>query len=458
MGTLLVPPKNLAEQDTFVETIRKAANVGGHVQLETGVYPLELDLPGGSKGLVITGAGRDRTFLRSMVKDKPVISANGMWYSRFIGVAFGTQEPNQDSAVVNIDGAVDGHGHTVQGNSFYDCTFDGRGASDGVSMSDYAFAMCLMAGNAGQGSENTFINCHFIGAKRACVFIMGYNALNNQFIGGNCQQYERCGLEMVFGSFHVFGMGFQSTAGLRQLDNNGWDIWVGGGGVGDSLSINGCRTESLRFMLGNGAQPPMITNCNQRLSMKSWWANQDYAAGDGVFDGNDVYRCLTAHNSGDRWDKGLWLKQNFDVVNILSGVMMNNNWQVGSVSHYHDLMNPVAQVSSEKNSRTVYKATRDDQIITVDAQNGPVEVHLFSADGVPIGHKVEVIRCDRPVAGKNEYSVTVHDQQFNNDPVWSIPLTIRDRSLVFRALGGGTFPRRYYLIGGLPVPSRRFVE
>ncbi len=456
MSTLLTPPTNLVEQDGFADKVREAAEIGGRIQLEPGLYPLSIDLPNGSKGMILEGAGRNRTFLRSMVKNKPVISANGMWYSRFSDIAFGTQEPNQASAVVDIDGPVDGHGHGVQGNSFYDCMFDGRGATDGVSMSDYALAMGRRSDRV-QGSENTLQNCHFIGAKRACAFVVGYNALNNQFIGGNCQQYERCGLEMIFGSFHVFGMGFQSTAGLRQLDNDGWDILAEGGGVGDGLSINGCRTESLRFMKGNGAQPPMITNCNQRLSMNAWWAQYNYAAGDGVFDGSNVYRCLVPHNSGDVWEKRFWKKVDFDVVNILSGVMMNNRWQVGSVSHYHDLMNPVAQVASEKNKVVIYQATRDDRIITVDAKHGPVQVHLFNSGALPIGSKLEVIRGDRPVAGKQEHPVTIHDLYFNNDSVHSLPLTTAKRSLVFRAIGGGTFPRRWYLTGGLPVLSR-FVD
>lgn len=447
------------EVDAFNEAIVKAATFGGRIILEPGDYTCNISLPNGTKGLLLQGSGKDKTFLRSNVRNQPVLQCNGMWFSHISNLSLGTLHPNDENAVVDIDGADNGHGHGIQGNKFSDVAFDGRGAFTNEK-SNVVFALSRTAQGAGQGDTNTFLDCHFYGAKKALMYAIGYNCLNNQFIGGNCQMYDRCALEMVFGSFHVFGMAFQSRSGIQQILNGGYDILAEGGGVNDHLSINGCRTESLRFIKTNVAQPPLITNCNQAPDVWAWYPNMEYKVNDAVACDYQLYKCVSQHTAGtnrmaDLANTELWEHVIFDAVNAVVGAVINSTFTMGNVAIYHDIMNPVAQVPSVKKEITTYQMTPDVKVITVDADNGPIVVKLYNPQAVPIGTEVEVIRADHPVKGA-EFSVEIHSLYFNNKNVHMESLPTVRRVARYRAIGGGSFPRRWYTVGGLP--ASRFVN
>lgn len=434
------------ENDTMAEitaAIVAAAASGEVIYLGPGTYYLNINLPnGGSPGFGIIGAGRNRTFLISAVANTPVFACQGLWYSYFRGLAFSHIARGAGTMpAVDIDGAVGVRG--VQGNTWQDCSFSARGANDGLR-GHSAFFMCRTAGNAGQGSENCFINCHFYAAEFACCAITGYNALNNQFYGGNVQDYTKHGLYFQAGSFHIYNMGFQSTVGITQIDNDGWDIWAFGGGVGDSVSVFGCRTESLRFMLGSGAQPPLIMNCLQYPAVLAWFPNYTYTAGTGfvytdVNNNNNrtLYRALNTFTTGPTFAVTADMQEvPFNVVDSQTGKELNNNWYVGKVA----IQGEPDNIGKEVNSN--YNLTYRDRWIGVDCSAGNVTIGLYNAQEVPSGYEVAIVRLDNNPA----YTCTVYAPYFDNlssfeDKLYATP---EGRSRTYRAIGGGIVARRWY--------------
>ena len=384
------------QSSDLTESIQSAAKSGDTVTIPPGVHEVCIDIPEGSRGLKLVGAGRNRTFIRSNVKGQPALRARGLWYSQISGIAFETQLANE--AVVDIDGTPGVLG--VQGNTFSDCIFNAQGTHDG-QRSRYAFALNRTSGSHGQGSEQCFINCHFQGAYEACYYQYGYNALNNQFIGGNFQNYTKHGILSTFGSFHLYGVGFQSTTGIEQVKNDGWDISAFHGGAGDALTISGCRTESLRFIKTCASQPPMISCCNQRAPE--------------VIEGHNVVECETA-------------------------VILNCNWQCGQVLVLRDLVNFTVEVNSD------YVIPPGVRTVLADASKGNIRLTLSDESKLPSGHSVEVIRADKVA----KYSVQVLGTHMNNDygrMVEKLNHTTR-RSGRFLVLGGGVVPRRWYVVRG----------
>lgn len=418
------------------ESILAAAASGGEITIPPGVHAGCIEIPEGSRGLKLVGAGRNRTFLRSNRPGVPALRTSGLWYSEIRGICFETETAQE--VVVDIDGSPR---LGVQGNTFADCTFDGRATRDG-QMSDCCLAVCRTGSSGGQGSEQCFLNCHFIGAKKACYYHCGYNALNNQFFGGNFQQYERCGAEVVFGSAHFYGVGFQSTSGYRQIKNDGWDIKVDSGGVGDSIVVSGCRTESLRFIRGCGAQPPSIIGCNQRPAVANWWPGMPVQSGEFVMlvsrDAKaELYRSRLQHADTD-WMPSSWDRVKFNCVELESGVVINSNFQCGDVQLIHDQLSPSTQIVSD------YRVpVRGVDSILADATRQSIVIEMPNEGEVPHGKVVEIFRGDRN--GRNR--VTVTGMYFNNDNVFAIELDTKTRrSVRLRAMGGGTITRRWMVM------------
>lgn len=416
-----------------------AAASGETVYLGPGQYVLNVNLPnGGSAGFGIVGAGRNKTFLISAIPNTPVFACQGLWYSRFVGLSFSHHSLGAGTMpAVDIDGVIGGRG--VQGNTWQDCSFSGRGWFDGL-LGHTAFYMCRVATNAGQGSENCFINCHFSGATFACYAQTGYNALNNQFYGGNFQSYTKHGMYIQFGSVHLYNIGFQSTTGIEQLDNDGWDVWCAAGGVGDAITVEGCRTESLRFYLGNGAQPPVIKNCNQRVGMIEWFPNYTYQAGTGIKRNGNLYRVINTHTTGPTFETNANLVHvPFNVVESPIGKVENSYWEMGKLQIQNEPDNLGREVNAD------YTVLPTERWIGVDCSNNNVTVTLHNAQEVPAGQPIHITRLDN----NPTYTCTVYSPYFDNlssfeDKLYATP---EGRSRTYRAIGGGIVARRYYRDG-----------
>ncbi|HEY1769785.1 MAG TPA: hypothetical protein VGG02_05975 [Chthoniobacterales bacterium] len=224
-----------------------------------------------SHGGAIYGAGRFVTTITSTFAG-PAFQTNGCWYTQFTGICFAGHVAH-DGGVFELDGNYDGtNKQGVQGNTFKDCFFDGGGV---VSK---AFALVRRGGNKAQGSENLFLDCHFQSAKFAGVYISGYNALQNTFIGGNIQGCIN-GIYVEAGSINVDSMGFQNGF-QKQIEGGGFDI-VLRNSADDHSSIKNCRTESACFIAAGNNHFVVIDNNNivNRPPNGQWLPSHHYPKG-----------------------------------------------------------------------------------------------------------------------------------------------------------------------------------
>lgn len=436
----LQPGECTAELQPIIESVAKS---GGEVVLGPGEYQANLNIRG-VRGFCLRGTSRNKTVIVGH-NGTPALSIAGYWYSRIQDIGFGTGPQIVDRGVLDIDSSqapYDAQG--IQANTFDNISVNGRGLYDG-QRSRFAMTMCRTGENSAQGSEQCFQNCHFSGASQACYYQVGYNALNNQFIGGNFQDYSRHGIQLIFGSLHVYGVGFQSTAGFEQIVNDGWDIVADSGGVADSLSIDACRTESLRFFKGNGAQPPMITNCNQRSALPQWWAGSSYEKGAAIERNGEVWKCATSHIAGTTFDSSLWTLVVYHVVDIYQGIIDNCNWQVGKVLQRANARDMGVEVNDN------YTVQPGIKWVAVSAASRNVVITLRNPQELPAGDETQVIRTDN----NPMYTVTVQSGYFNNQNVHTDTLTGAPsrfhphgrRVGIYKALGGHHVARRHYIVG-----------
>lgn len=421
-----------------------AAKAGDELVIKPGIYMANVEV-NDVRGMVLRGSGRNTTTIRGIAPDKAAFKANGFWYSRIQDIGFMVAKGLKERAVVEIDS---GPQRGVQANTYDNLLIHGRGLEDGLR-SSMAMSMCAKGGNGAQGSEQCFINCHFSGASKACYFQQGYNALNNQFIGGNFQDYSRNAMWIVFGSVQVFGVGFQSTVGYEQILNDGWDIQADSGGVGDGLVIAGCRTESLRFFKGCGAQPPHMTSCLQSAAINQWYKDKLYKQNEAVQIGiaataeaaakNWVMRCLVEHKSdkepnwqspGPNWEPVM-----FDVVNMPLGVIDNCNFSFGNINWQGNSRDPGLQVDKDT---AIPDYVRH---VFVDATKGPVKITLPWPQQLPSGTELLIVKGDA-----SNHVVSVHCNYTDNTDTHVLQLTTKNRTLRLKALGGGTLPRRFFRV------------
>lgn len=376
--------------DALQKCFDAAAKAGGEVYLSPGVWCGNVLLHDVT-GMTIRGDSRIGTVLRGLKPNTPALRIEGFWYSRIADLGFNVEQGLKDCGVLEIDS---GKERGVQANTFERLLVDGRGASDGKN-SSFAMTMCRLGGDSAQGSEQLFLNCHFSGAQQACYYQRGFNALNNTFIGGNFQNYSKNGIELVCGSLHLFSVGFQSTAGYAQLDNDGWDIKADSGGVGDALVVAGCRTESLRFFKGCNAQPPSLIACLQRIAVE------------------------------------VDPKRPFAVVNINDGTISNCHWQAGDVRQGANADNCGLEVSED------YTLKPSDRVILVNAK-ADVKISLCDPALVVAGEPVTIVR-----AGGSKGDVIVWGPYIDNTQMHCV--RVMD-SAQFMALGGGSTALRWYRV------------
>ena len=223
------------------------------------------------RGGSVSGAGRFATTITAVFPG-PAFQTNGCWYTQFTGITFAGNVAH-GGAVFELDGNYDGtNKQGVQGNTFKDCYFDANG-NVGV-----AFALVRKGGNTAQGSENLFLNCHFQSALFAGVYISGFNALQNTFVGGNVQDCLN-GIFVQAGSINIDSMGFQNGF-QKQIDGDGFDV-VFRNSADDHSSIRNCRTESARLVHAANKHYLVLDNNNLVNGPPSgeWTAGKTYARG-----------------------------------------------------------------------------------------------------------------------------------------------------------------------------------
>ncbi len=249
-------------------------------------------------GGTIQGAGRLVTTVTSTFAG-PAFQTNGCWYTQFTGIQF-SGGVAYEGAVFELDGNYDGtNKQGVQGNTFKDCFFH----ANGIVKS--AFALVRRGGNRAQGSENLFLNCHFQSATFAGVYVTGYNALQNTFVGGNIQNCTN-GIYVQAGSINVDSMGFQNGF-QSQIDHGGFDV-VFRNSADDHSSVKNCRTESA-CLLSAGNKHYVVLDNNDIVNGPpngDWRPGSEYKQGAitrGLTGGNGnghLHIAMAAGTSGGR--------------------------------------------------------------------------------------------------------------------------------------------------------------
>lgn len=242
------------------------------------------------QGITFRGSGMFATTL-SVYAAGPGLRTEGLWYSKFSDFQI-SGETGHSGGVIEIDGYVNGH-DTVQGNT-YDHIY-----VRGNQKVGYGWSICPQGGNSSQGSEQLWLNCHIASCTNAGLYINGYNALANTFIGGNINTCYHRGAYVIGGSIMMQNVGFQNGTELQ----TGYDVAVQGGAFTPSTFYN-CRSESLRFVGVTGA-PAIIDGCAVFAAIAGWQASHAYTASNLVFKaGWDLYspglywRCVTNGVSG----------------------------------------------------------------------------------------------------------------------------------------------------------------
>lgn len=286
------------------------------------------------KGLKIEGAGELTTILKS-TNANPVLQINGLWYSSFSDMSLQTTVP-ATNAVLEIDGDYDGvHLQKVQFVSFRDMLIAG-GAAGGLSA--YAVAVCRQSGGACQGSNLLFENVGLSGASTAVYYQSGFNALGNQFIGGDVQFYTKDGFYILNGTIDVFGTTFETVNGCAQIANGGYDIHTAGGSFPNHI-LTGIRSEGWTVFDAPGAKIDVFA---QNPAWSGYVSNHGTALNTAIketgTDGlNHLYCATTAGTTGltpPTWPASgtvadgsvVWTETNYNVVN-------NATWFDSATSH-----------------------------------------------------------------------------------------------------------------------------
>ncbi len=188
-----------------------------------------------------------------------VVQTNGCWYTTFrnfninLNTAGGT-------AAFDLDGNIL---HTGVTNGVQGCTFQDMDIT--TAGSPYCLAVCRVGTNFGQGSENDYLNVHLSGASSACYYQIGFNAVDNKFIGGDTQNYTTYGHQHINGTCHYFGRSFENVNATAQLNNSGYDLSFNGGDS-SGVSIYGCRTEGAFFLSNAGGVLCDVRSCHGSIS------------------------------------------------------------------------------------------------------------------------------------------------------------------------------------------------
>jgi hypothetical protein len=442
-----------------------------------------------ARGLTVRATGRTSTFITSVAgSNAPALSMNGLWYTTFSGLSFRAENGLTDKGVVEQDGNFVGitftgnliaatsatltapwthgtgtfnitfsdgtnkgvvltNGATTatwsgavtasasatiagigamgtQGITWEQCDFDARGTANGVN-GITAFYMNRQGGDSGQGSECLFLNDHFYGGSEACYWQVGFNALNQIFVGGNFQSYPKNGIRLDKGSAHVIGTGFQCGASnlKSQFLNNGFDVNMSTGGANEGLLIYGIRSESMRLFKGGQAQRYDIRANSIGKPSLPWAASHPYILNDMVVattaNGlNNLYVCTTAGTSGSSaptWpdtgtvtDNGaVWTQTPITVIDAPAGEYCprtNYVWFSNAVNAIRSGNRIVRYIVGPG----TFPAQDDDELIEANATSGSITFDLNSLVGryAFSGKRITIMRADTTLSSTNTVTIT----------------------------------------------------
>jgi len=259
------------------------------------------------RSIRVVGSGKNNTILTANFAG-PVIRTDGMWFSYWQDIQFvGTV--GHAGGIFELDGnrAHDSVNFGVQGNTFKDCYFYGN------NVVGYGLSVTPVGSSFGQGSENLFLNCHFLSCTNAGYRQTGYNALQNTFIGGNVQDCRLYGIKNEFGSLNIYSMGFQNGF-QTQL---GYDVFSTGAGQQREV-VEGCRTESLRGVFSDGNTA--VRDWFHAATPLVWQALTAYSVSNIVqptVPNGYAYRCTTNGTSGGSQPN--WVAFGFEVNGVNDG-------------------------------------------------------------------------------------------------------------------------------------------
>lgn len=236
----------------------------GSATLNLGLYfPPGTYLISGASGLVfppirggrIFGAGRFATRIINNDSGANVFTFDGCEYSRIESLHLELTAGAGRCIDFNWDGDSGAGGANLQSNTFFDLYIKGGGYGVDIGRGNF------------MGSENTFLQCNFEAQSVAGIKASNFNALQNQVLGGN---FSDCAIAIYVasGSIPVISnVGFQdSTTADVKIDNSA--------GNRDTVSIIGCRTESLNFFVAdNNALPVFMAGITQQNSSNGTFAS-----------------------------------------------------------------------------------------------------------------------------------------------------------------------------------------
>lgn len=241
-------------------------------------------------GIQINGAGKTATILTSS-NATATVGFDGLWYSRIGDMSVTTTSAT--GIPMDVDGNVPGHPYgtrSVQGNRFSDIYIQ-AGPSN-----TFGIALCRLGSNA-QCSENTFLNFHLIaqGGTAVLFYINGQNALDNVWIGGDCQGYTGDCVYLNGSTLREIGVSFEVANICTQVINSNYDIHAVGGTAATIVAI-GSRTQGMQF-LTTGSQFMYVAGFADVPSTATWQANHVVPLNEGVIqqsvDGNFRLYCVT---------------------------------------------------------------------------------------------------------------------------------------------------------------------
>lgn len=275
------------------------------VYIPAGNYQLNADTLSirNTSGLRMFGAGMTATILKS---NSTVLAIDGLWYSEIADMQIQTAL-STGTVALDLDALVPGHPYPTRSTQFVilrNLIVDGGGST-------YALAACRVGGPGGgtiQCSSLTYLNTALKNASQATYYQYGFNALANIFVAGDFQSYPKNGVEIFAGSLGLYNSSFESGNGYAQMVNDGWDVKATDTGTGDTVTLSGIRTESLRFAKFSGSQQPDIRGFRYSpallaSSTNTWTANHLYGPNVGLMmvgaDGNrHLYVATTSGTSG----------------------------------------------------------------------------------------------------------------------------------------------------------------
>jgi hypothetical protein len=434
---MTVPFQNLAAQ---------ASAKKQPIVLAPGTYCMNPTLKN-LKGLQLSGHSMESTCIQEFTPGTPAITVHGLWFSTIKNITFRCGSASK-TAPVEFDGGAPLGTMALQGNRFEKCVFDARGINDGKH-SQYAVCFARQGQGSAQCDMTVFEGCYFYGGSEACIAVVGYNALNNSFQSCNFQGYQKHAIMQVHGSAQIYNCAFQPNHQALQYLNGGYDINIIGGGVEETIGVLFCRTEGVRFLRSQAGSIPYIVGTCHNCAVPAWSPGTSYSKPVGTLDagkrygviryedGKKLYIAKATHISGDEFDPKLWDLQTFNVVDTYAAhVDKCNQFDVGDVLVRQETNDPIDQVSKD------YTVAATDETILVDAKT-PVTVTLPDARFVTRGKEYRIVKGD---ASNNKVRINTLYLQASGSAS-SYVLRNQGDTICLKAMGGGTLPVSYHVVG-----------